>query len=113
MWDQDTGDADGSTPAQSEAVYTAAVKSNATTMNVLNHETYRMNVLFRVFSYLTSSNDRNDGVNDHILFQLTDFLMSRCFQVRGSSIRNQAATSKRLSGSLKLLVSDSVKFSCR
>src|ERR1700722_866782 len=111
MWDQDTGDADGNTPAQSEAVYTAAVKSKATTMNVLNHETYSMNVLFRVFSYLISSHDRNDGVNDRIPFRLTDFLMSHCFQVRGSSIRNQAVTRERLSGSLKLLVSGSVKCS--
>src|SRR5271170_4122964 len=105
MWDQDTGDADGNTPAQSEAVYTAAVKSKVTTMNVLNHETYRMNVLFRVISYLISSDNRNDGVNDRISFRLIDFLMSHCFQIRGSSIRNQTVTRKRLSGSLKLSLS--------
>jgi peptidoglycan/xylan/chitin deacetylase (PgdA/CDA1 family) len=40
MWDWDTGDADGNTTSQSEAVYVDAVNSGAKNMLFLEHETY-------------------------------------------------------------------------
>jgi len=39
LWDWDTGDADGNTTAQSEAVYQDAVNAKVSNMLVLNHET--------------------------------------------------------------------------
>lgn len=39
MWDWDTGDADGNTTSQSEAVYLDAVNSKAKNMLFLEHET--------------------------------------------------------------------------
>jgi len=39
LWDTDTGDADGNTTSQSEAVYTDAVNAKVKNMLVLNHET--------------------------------------------------------------------------
>lgn len=41
LWDWDTGDADGNTTAQSEAVYQDAVNDGVSNMLVLNHETER------------------------------------------------------------------------
>ncbi|KAJ7249751.1 carbohydrate esterase family 4 protein [Mycena haematopus] len=39
LWDRDTGDADGNTTAQSEAVYNAVVNSKAKNALILEHET--------------------------------------------------------------------------
>lgn len=42
LWDWDTGDADGNSTSQSEAVYQDAVNSHAKNMLFLEHETERM-----------------------------------------------------------------------
>jgi peptidoglycan/xylan/chitin deacetylase (PgdA/CDA1 family) len=49
LWDWDTGDADGNTTAQSEAVYTDAVNDKVSNMLVLNHETQRESLLCVLF----------------------------------------------------------------
>jgi len=43
-WDFDSGDSTGSTPAQSEAAYDAAIKKHPKTMLALNHEVYNTTV---------------------------------------------------------------------
>ncbi|KAJ7207977.1 carbohydrate esterase family 4 protein [Mycena pura] len=39
LWDYDTGDADGATPAQSKAIYDSVISNNANTALILEHET--------------------------------------------------------------------------
>ena len=46
LWDWDTGDADGNTTAQSEAVYQDAVNAKASNMLFLEHETERAWICF-------------------------------------------------------------------
>jgi peptidoglycan/xylan/chitin deacetylase (PgdA/CDA1 family) len=46
LWDRDTGDADGNSTSQSEAVYQDAVNKNVKNMLVLNHETQSLWSIF-------------------------------------------------------------------
>ncbi|KAJ7190227.1 carbohydrate esterase family 4 protein [Mycena pura] len=39
LWDYDTGDADGNTPAQSKAIYDSVINNNAINALILEHET--------------------------------------------------------------------------